>query len=111
MSLWPAELDACARRDQPRNHLIVALQDLHRVLEDHAPGWYTYEHHRRGELALRQEGHRQAEAFLTLYNLVEEYAPRWYTDELRAEARLAAQGLEKVAGRPHPGSPKPTAYP
>lgn len=109
-SLLPAELDACARGDQPRNNLVVVLGDLHRLLEDYAPRWSTYEHHRGSELALRQQGH-QAEALLMLYNLLEEYAPRWYTSELHREARSAAEHLEKPAGRPHHSSRKPTAYP
>lgn len=96
---------------QRRNKLTVVLQDLHRLLEDYAPEWYTYEHHRRSVLGLRQQGHRQVEAFILLDNLLDEYAPRWYTSELRKEARLAAEHLEKVAARPHHGSRKPTAYP
>ena len=110
-SLFRAELDASARRDQPRNNLVAVLADLHRLLEDYAPRWYTYEHHRRSELALRPPGHRQAEAFLMLYNLLEEYAPRWYPSELHQEARSAAEHLEKLAGRPRQGSREPTAYP
>ncbi len=110
-SLFRAELDACARGGRPRKNLVVVLRDLHRLLEDYAPRWYTYEHHRRSELALRQPGHRQAEAFLMLYNLLEEYAPQWYPSELHQEARSAAEHLEKLAGRPHQGSREPTAYP
>lgn len=110
-SLFRPELDTSAQGDQRRNNLTVVLQDLHRLLEDYAPRWYTYEHHRRSELSLRQQSHRQAAAFLMLYNLLEKYAPRWYTGELRMEARLAAEHLEKVAARPHDGSRKPTAYP
>lgn len=87
------------------------LRDLHRLLEDHAPSWYTYEHHRKSELGLRQQGRRQAEAFLMLYNLLEQYAPRWYTREFHEEARSAAEHLEKGAERPHQGSWKPRAYP
>ena len=109
--LFRAELDASARGDQPRNNLVAVLGDLHRLLEDYAPRWYTYEHHRRSELAFRQQGRRQAEAFLMLYNLLEEHAPRWYTSELHREARSAAKHLEKLAGRLHHRSSKPTAYP
>ena len=105
-SRFRPELDTSARRDQHPNNLTVVLQDLRRLLEDYAPGWYAYKHHRRSELGLRQQGHRQADTFLVLYNLLEEYAPRWYTSELREEARLAAKHLAKVAARS-----KPTAYP
>jgi hypothetical protein len=46
-----------------------------------------------------------------LYNLLEEHAPPWYTTELHREARLAAEHLEKLEGRRHHRSRKPTAYP
>lgn len=85
------------------NHLVVVLRALHRLLEDHAPEWYTYEHHRSGELGLRQDGARRAEGFLMLYDLLREYAPRWYPGELRNEAELAAERLEKLEGRPPNG--------
>ena len=73
---------------------------MHRLLEDHAPGWYTGEHHRASKLGVGQAGYSQAEAFLMLYDLLEEYAPRWYPSELRHGAELAAQQLKKVQGRP-----------
>lgn len=110
-SLFRRELGTSARGDQHRNNLTVVLQDLHRLLEDYAPGWYAYKHHRRSELGLQQQGHTEAQAFISLYNLLEEYAPRWYTNELREEARWAAEHLKKVAARPHDGRGKPTAYP
>ena len=111
LGLSRAGLDRSAREDQPKNNLVVVLGDLHRLLEDYAPRWYTYEHHRRSELAFGQQGHRQAEAFLMLYNLLEEHAPRWYTSELHRKARSAAEHLEKLAASPHPRSRKPTVHP
>lgn len=81
------------------NQLSAVLRDLDRLLEDHAPCWFTYEHHRRGELGLRKQGHSQAEAFQLLYDLLEEYAPPWYPRELHREARLAAADLEEVERR------------
>ena len=110
-SLFRTELDRSARGDQPRNNLVGVLRDLHRLLEDYAPRWYTYEHHRKSEIAFGPQGQRQAEAFLMLYNLLEEHAPRWYASELHRKARSAAERLEKLAGRPHRRSSKPTAYP
>ena len=109
-SLFRAKLDACVRGGRPRKNLVFVLRDLHRLLEDYAPRWYTYEHHRRSEFAFGQPGHGQAEAFLMLFNLLEEYAPRWYPGELHEQARSAAEHLEKLAGRPHHGS-RTTAYP
>lgn len=84
------------RRDKSGNHLFSALQNLHRLLEDHAPQWYTYEHHRKSEVGLQREGQEQAEAFLMLYDLLEEYAPRWYSRELRKRTKLTFKHLKNV---------------
>jgi len=35
-----------------RKRLVEVLSELHNLLEDYAPTWYTKEHHRRVELAL-----------------------------------------------------------
>ena len=35
-----------------RDRLFEALSDLHNLLEEYAPSWYTEEHHRKAELAL-----------------------------------------------------------
>lgn len=35
-----------------RTLLIEALSDLHNLLEEYAPAWYTEEHHRKAERAL-----------------------------------------------------------
>jgi hypothetical protein len=35
-----------------RTNLIEALSDLHNLLEQYAPAWYTEEHHRKAESAL-----------------------------------------------------------
>jgi hypothetical protein len=32
--------------------LVEALSDLHDLLEDYSPAWYTEEHHRKAESAL-----------------------------------------------------------
>jgi hypothetical protein len=37
-----------------RTRLIEALSDLHNLLEEYAPAWYTEEHHRRAESALHR---------------------------------------------------------
>lgn len=101
LSLLPLQApDACKQRDKRRNHLFAALQDLHRLLEDHAPQWYTYEHHRKSELGLRWEGQKQAAAFLMLYDLLEEYAPRWYSGELRKRTKLTFKRLKNVQRSP-----------
>lgn len=110
-SCFRPELDSSSRGGQRANHLTVVLQDLHRLLEDYAPRWYTYEHHRRGSSLCDSKVTAQAEALVMLYSLLEEYAPPWYASDLREEARLAAENLEKVATRAHDGSRKPTAYP
>ncbi len=35
-----------------RARLVEALSDLHDLLEEYAPSWYTEEHHRKAESAL-----------------------------------------------------------
>lgn len=35
-----------------RSRLIEALADLHNLLEEYSPAWYTEQHHRRAESAL-----------------------------------------------------------
>ena len=35
-----------------RARLVEALSDLHNLLEEYAPAWYTEEHHRKVESAL-----------------------------------------------------------
>lgn len=36
-----------------RDRLIEALSDLHNLLEEYAPSWYTEEHHRKAASALQ----------------------------------------------------------
>ena len=36
-----------------RVRLLDALEELHRLLEEYAPAWYTQEHHEKAEAALR----------------------------------------------------------
>jgi hypothetical protein len=101
LSLLPLQAPgASTRRDKSGNRLFAALQNLHRLLEDHAPQWYTYEHHRKSELGLRREGREQAEAFLMLYDLLEEYAPRWYPRELRKRTKRTVKHLKDVQRSP-----------
>lgn len=45
------ELEAENRIDRQR--LVDALADLHQLLEEYAPSWYTQEHHEKAESALQ----------------------------------------------------------
>ena len=36
-----------------RARLAEALSELHNLLEEYAPAWYTEEHHRKAEVALQ----------------------------------------------------------
>lgn len=78
----------------------LKLRELQGLLEDHAPPWYTEEHHRRSKMGLRRGG-EQGKVFLMLYELVEEYAPPWYTSEWQRRARLTVERLksQKKAGK------------
>lgn len=101
LSLLPLQApDACMRRDKRKNQLFAALQTLYGLLEEHAPQWYTYEHHRKSAVGLQREGQEQAEAFLMLYNLLEEYAPQWYSREIRKRTKLTVKGLKNVQKSP-----------
>lgn len=51
-----ANLSSLRRHNENKSErtlLIEALSDLHSLLEEYAPAWYTEEHHRKAELALR----------------------------------------------------------
>jgi hypothetical protein len=91
LSRDPTEVD----QESP---ISAALRDLHFLLEQHAPPWYTEEHHQRGELGLRQGGPAQVDALLKLFHLLEEYAPAWYTEEHHKNAELALQLVKKSTG-------------
>ena len=69
--------------------LSATLRDLHQLVESYAPQWYTYEHHKKGEVALERGGQEEAEALLMLYDLLEKYAPQWYTQEHAKKAEIA----------------------
>ena len=38
--------------ERQRSRLVDALSDLHDLLEQYGPAWYTEEHHEKAELAL-----------------------------------------------------------
>lgn len=44
---YPTELE------QERAGLADVLRELHDLLEEYAPSWYTHEHHEKAESALR----------------------------------------------------------
>ena len=44
--------DAEKKLPAPSKHLVEILSELHDLLEDYSPVWYTEEHHRRLESAL-----------------------------------------------------------
>jgi hypothetical protein len=39
--------------DLNQNDLLLALDQLYQLLEEHAPSWYTQQHHEIAEAALR----------------------------------------------------------
>jgi hypothetical protein len=79
------------------------LEELHNLLEEHAPSWYTRRHHKRAESALRDG--RVGQALIELYHLLEGYAPCWYKQEhhKRAESALRQlKGLKKATAKVRP---------
>jgi hypothetical protein len=82
-----------------------ALAELHNLLEEHAPLWYTRRHHERAESALRNGRPGVGQVLIELYHLLEGYAPRWYKQEhhQRAESALRPlKGLKKATARVRP---------
>jgi hypothetical protein len=101
-SSFPEPMEACSGEEKRGGAEALELRDLHGLLEDHAPPWYTEEHHRRSKMGLRRGG-EQGKVFLLLYELLEEYAPPWYTSEWQRRARLTVERLKsrkKVGKRP-----------
>ncbi|HLV86406.1 MAG TPA: hypothetical protein VKV39_05465 [Candidatus Sulfotelmatobacter sp.] len=45
-----------------RARLVDALTELHHLLEEYAPSWYTQQHHAKTELALRAGRHEDGSA-------------------------------------------------
>jgi len=54
---WPNKKNAIPKdesnADLNQNDLLHALDQLHQLLEEHSPSWYTREHHEIAEAALR----------------------------------------------------------
>ena len=48
----PAMLHKNKETSSERARLIEALTELHNLLEEYSPSWYTQEHHRKVESAL-----------------------------------------------------------
>jgi hypothetical protein len=82
-----------------------ALAELHNLLEENAPLWYTRQHHERAESALRDGRAGVGQVLIDLYHLLEGYAPRWYKQEhhKRAESALRQlKGLKKATAKVRP---------
>jgi hypothetical protein len=82
-----------------------ALAELHNLLEENAPLWYTRRHHARAESALREGPTAVGQVLIELYHLLERYAPRWYKKEhhKRAESALRQlKSLEKATSKGRP---------
>ena len=86
---------AILRIAEKENVLALALRDLHGLLENYAPRWYTDEHRELAERGLRQAGRGLRKALSALYALLEEYAPTWYTEEQEKSAQLALESVGK----------------
>lgn len=76
--------------------LAAALREIHVLLQDYAPTWYTEAHERRIVNAL-SGGEEQVAAVLTdMYKLLNEYAPAWYpkkTTRFRSRRQRQAKRL------------------
>jgi hypothetical protein len=88
-------MGALSEMEHQNAGLATALRELYDILESHAPLWYTREHHKRAESALRRGGKASADTFIELCALLEEYAPRWYRKEHYERARSILKLLER----------------
>jgi len=69
----PAEHSA-----QKSGELAAALREVHGLLEDYAPTWYSEAHQRRIVSSLNGGGEPVAAVLTDMYTLLNDYAPTWY---------------------------------
>jgi len=86
---------AMSEKERHSARVAKALGELYSILESHAPRWYTLEHHKRAESALRLGGKASVDAFIELCGLLEDYAPRWYTKEHHERAKSILEFLNQ----------------
>ena len=55
-SQFASQIDVEAENRIDHQRLADALADLHQLLEEYAPSWYTQEHHEKVESALQLSG-------------------------------------------------------
>jgi hypothetical protein len=70
----PAEHSA-----QKSAEVAAALREIHSLLEDYAPTWYSEAHERRIINALNDGGEPVPAVLTDMYTLLNDYAPAWYT--------------------------------
>ena len=81
--------------DLPHGNAIKALNELHDLLKEYAPVWFTKRHDDRINSALRDSGTSLADSLHEIFRLLEEYAPTWYQPEHREKAKSALRLMNK----------------
>jgi hypothetical protein len=70
--------DTAEHSAQKSAELAAALREIHGLLEDYAPTWYSEAHERRIVSALNGGGEPVAAVLTDMYTLLNDYAPAWY---------------------------------
>lgn len=81
--------------DSPHERVVKALNELHNLLKEYAPVWFTKRHDDRINFALRDSDTSLADSLHEIFHLLEEYAPAWYQPEHREKAKSALRLMNK----------------
>jgi len=71
--------DATTQSVQKSAEPAAALREIHGLLGNYAPTWYTEAHERRIVNALSGAGERVVAVLTDMFKLLNDYAPGWYT--------------------------------
>lgn len=87
--------DTDSSGELPPAYAIETLSELHCLLREYAPVWFTKRHDDRINSALRDSGTSLRESLHEIFHLLEEYAPAWYQPEHHEKAKSALRLLNK----------------
>lgn len=79
----------------PEARAMATLNDLHCLLKEYAPVWFTKRHEDRIHSALLYGGTSLADTLHEIFRILEEYAPAWYQPEHHEKAKSALRLLNK----------------
>jgi hypothetical protein len=73
----------------------ATLREIHGLLVNYAPRWYSEAHERRIVKALSGGGEHVAAVLMDMHKLLNEYAPAWYTKKEHERARQVLGLMKK----------------